>query len=166
MLKVKTEFKKGDKVIVFGVESGVSFDYWVGEVLDDMDNNSKTIPIQFEKYNKNFHSCNGLGENGYCYFIRNTLSTETSDKYKHSIALYEYDKEELKLAKKKFKDRANTSIISSYISYTCSRNSCSNCPLNPINISCSCCDVEIKHSSDMLYNSFMNTAYEYINKNK
>lgn len=156
MLKEKREFNIGDKVVVLGYQDGVKFLYKVGTVI--VITGTGMIGIEFNFYNNNMHSCDGLGKYGYCYKINNIM-----DKKIKRVNIFEYDEKELENALEEFNSRKYSSknILGARHSICNASNGyCSSCALSVFCYPLGTSDVYMTSMNNLLYNSFINIAKE------
>ena len=135
----------GQKVIIFGYESCEIFVGEVGKII--LIENENSITIEFQKSNRRFHSCGGMGKKDHCWTIN-----------KRRCSIFEYSIKNKKKLKDYLSNRDSLDIIDDNLIKACEDNICSACPYDVLDRIGCCNRHNVYYGNDSVYNTYKNAS--------
>ena len=135
----------GQKVILFGYESGEIFVGEVGKIILIEKENS--ITIEFQKSNRRFHSCCGMGKKDRCWMVS-----------KRKCSIFEYSVKNKKILKDYLSNRDSLGIIRDNLAKACESYYCSVCPYDVLDKIGCCGRHAVYYGNDSVYNTYKNAS--------
>ena len=135
----------GQKVILFGYESGEIFVGEVGKIILIEKENS--ITIEFQKSNRRFHSCCGMGKKDRCWTVS-----------KRKCSIFEYSVKNKKILKDYLSNRDSLGIIRDNLAKACESYYCSVCPYDVLDKIGCCGRHAVYYGNDSVYNTYKNAS--------
>ena len=135
----------GQKVILFGYESGEIFVGEVGKIILIEKENS--IVIEFQKSNRRFHSCCGMGKKDRCWTVN-----------KRRCSIFNYSIKNKKILKDYLFSRDDLTIIGDNLAKACESYYCSVCPYDVLDKIGCCGRHAVYYGNDSVYNTYKNAS--------